>query len=351
MKIHLSILCAIVALIQPVSADEPPFADSQQLVIYNRVLTQVNGKTLSVIDLVKRMDLFLQKNYPELASSQAARHQFFSSQWRQYLEQLIDTELMLIDAERLELKVSDAEIREEILSRFGPNVMPTLDKIGISYEEAKKLIHDEMIVQRIQWFRVNSKVLSQVNSQDVKAAYKRYVEKNPETELWDYQVLSIRASDEATMATLIPEIVSLKQSSKSLEELSNSLKEHHPDLAITLSSDIHAENKNLSSSHRQALSALQPGQLSEPIAQVSRNDQATVYRLFHLKEHAVKPVPTFEKLADTLKNELLQELASKENERYLLKLKQQLGYDDSRMVETLSADFQPFALAYSSSQK
>jgi hypothetical protein len=343
--LYIAALSTLCGHMQEVSANDS-LLENQQLIVHNRVLTQVNGKTFSVMDLVKRMDLFLQKNYPDLASSPAARYQFFSTQWRHYLDQLIDTELMLIDAERLELKVSDAEVREEVLSRFGPNVMPTLDKIGISYAEAKQLIHDELVVQRIQWFRVNSKVLSQVNSQDVKTAYKQYIEKHPETELWEYQVLSIRSSEADTVAARLPEIITLTQASRSLEELSQTLQERYPELPLTLSADTHTDNKSLSSAHRQVLSALLPGQISAPTPQVSRNDQSTVYRLFHLKQHTLKPVPTFDKIADTLRNDLLQELATKENTRYLMKLKQHLGYDDTHMLETLPSDFQPFALAY-----
>ena len=102
---------------------------------------------------------------------------------------------MIADAEKLEVKVTDAEVREEILNRFGPNIMPNLDKLGVTYEEAAKMIHEEMIMQRMIWFRVNSKALAKSTRQDVKEAYKQYCDKNPELEEWQYQVLSIRSPD------------------------------------------------------------------------------------------------------------------------------------------------------------
>src|SRR6202034_4472157 len=46
------------------SYDEP-----QDIVIYNRILAKVNGKTISVIDVMKKMDLFLQRYYPNYAQS------------------------------------------------------------------------------------------------------------------------------------------------------------------------------------------------------------------------------------------------------------------------------------------
>src|SRR4029079_5046854 len=156
----------------------PPAAlaleEPQEIVVYNRILAKVNGKTISVIDVMKKMDLFLQRYYPQYARSKMARFQYYSKQWRDTLTQIIDQELMLADAEHLELKVSDAEVREEVLTRFGPNIMATLDTIGMTYEEARTLIYNEMVVQRIMWYRVHSKALSIVNPQDIKKAYRAF---------------------------------------------------------------------------------------------------------------------------------------------------------------------------------
>ncbi len=326
------------------SALELTSEESEDLIIYNRILAKVNGKTVSVIDVVKKMDLFLQKNYPHLADSKTARYQFFASQWKEYLSQMIDAELMLVDAEKLELKVSDAEVREEILNRFGPNVMPALDKLGLSYEEVKSLIHDELIVQRMTWFRVNSKALIQVNSQDVKAAYQRYVQTHPEKEEWRYQVLSIRSADQSASQLIAAKALSLLQTHLSLETTVETLKTQDDTLNLTLSPEIEGDDKTLSSSHKEILRTLTPLSYSQPIPQVSRTDQSTVYRIFYLKEHTIKTIPSFHKIADQLKESLLQETASREHDAYLLKLRERLGYDEKHMREELPPDFQPFAL-------
>ena len=338
------ILCAWSSLIQAETPSLISQTEPEELIIYNRILAKVNGKTLSVMDVVKKMDLFLQKHYPHLADSKTARYQFFSTQWKEYLSQMIDSELMLVDAERLEIKVTDAEVREEILNRFGPNIMPALDKLGISYEEAKTLIHDEMIVQRMIWFRVNSKALIQVNSKDIKKAYEEYVTKNPEMQEWIYQVLSIRSADKSASELIASKAFDLLQSRMPLEITVDELKKDNEMLTVSLSPEIQADEKSLSSSHREVLHKMQPLTYSEPIAQVSRADNSTVYRIFYLKSHTTKPVPAFQKMADKLKDSLLEEIASKENTRYLLKLRERLGYDEKQMLEPLPADFQPFAL-------
>src|SRR3990167_5737972 len=63
-----------------------------ELIVYNRVLARVNGKTFSVVDVMKKMDMFLQRNYPHMISSKAACFQFYASQWKEYLSQIINQE-------------------------------------------------------------------------------------------------------------------------------------------------------------------------------------------------------------------------------------------------------------------
>lgn len=307
----LSAMCSLASL-SIYAVDDPTAASLQQqeepenLIVYNRILAKVNGKTLSVIDVMKRMDMFLQKHYPHLVNSKVARFQFYSGQWRDYLSQMIDQELMLADAEHLEVKITDAEVREEILNRFGPNTMPILDKMGLTYEEAKTMIHDEMIVQRMMWFRVNSKVLSRINSIDVKEAYKQYCAKNPELEEWQYQVLSIRSPQKEASEQLAKRAFDLLQSNLELTAVSEKLTAPEETITVTLSPDMQADEKSVSESHKEVLKTLAENSFSAPIAQVSRIDNSVVYRIFYLKKHSRKILPSFEKIAEELKEQLLQ---------------------------------------------
>jgi hypothetical protein len=320
----------------------------EELIIYNRILAKVNGKTLSVIDVMKKMDLFLQRNYPDLVNSKVARYQFYSSHWRDTLSQMVDQELMLADAERLELKVTDAEVREEMLDRFGPAIMATLDQLDLTYEEARKMIHTEMVVQRMLWFRVNSKALNTVNPQEIKQAYKQFCLNNPPLEEWEYQVLSLRSPNRTASETIAAKAFSLLHSAQgNFQTVADQIKsEVNEDdgLVITLSSDLQADEKGIAESHKEVLKTLEPGTFSPPIAQVSRIDNSTVYRIFHLKQHQKKETPPFEKMADQLKDTLLDEAAMKENTQYLTKLRERMGYDEKHMLEVIPDDFHPFAL-------
>ncbi|MBS0652787.1 MAG: SurA N-terminal domain-containing protein [Verrucomicrobia bacterium] len=323
--------------------------EAQELIVYNRILAKVNGKTISVIDVMKKMDLFLQRYYPQYTQSKAARFQYYSTQWRDTLAQMIDQELMQADAEHLELKVSDAEVREEMLDRFGPAIIQTLDQIGMTYEEARKMVFAEMVVQRIMWYRVNSKALNSVNPQDIKEGYKKYCESNPALEEWEYQVLSLRSTNQSISELLAKKAADLLHSAANtdLATVSEQIKAASTDenpVTINLSPDLKADEKSIAQSHKDVLKTLLPGMFSPPIAQVSRADQSTVYRIFYLKNHSKKEIPPFQKMSDQIKEELLHQAAARENSQYIAKLRERLGYDEKHMMESLPPDFQPFAL-------
>lgn len=346
-----SFLLAFVTTLHAIDMDPSissllPMEDAQQLVIQNRILAKVDDKVISVIDVMKKMDLFLQRYYPHLIHSTAARYQYYSSQWRDTLEQMIDQELILQDATHLELKVSDAEVRETILERFGPNLMEALDQIGLTYEEARQMIYTEMVVQRMMWYRVNSKALNRIGPKEIKDAYFEYCQENPPLEEWKYQVLSLRSADQAMSAALARRAADLLHTAAlNLSVVLERLREEESDaVAITLSPELFANEKSIAESHKQVLRTLQPGGCSAPVTQTSRVDNSVVQRIFYLKDHTVKTPPSFEQMADKIKDGLLQAAADQENTQYIQRLHARLGHDEYLMLDALPADFQPFTM-------
>lgn len=336
------------------SSVETPFLpeDKGHLVIQNRILAKIEDTTISVLDVVKKMEVFLNKNYPQYSNSPTAKYQYFSSQWKEVLLQMIDHELILADADKMELKTTDSEVRETLFEKFGPNVMATLDNIGISYEEAKTMIHSELVVQKMTWFKVNAKALNAVNTQDIRSAYARYCEKNPSKEEWEYQVLSIRAQSEELAETIAQKAFELCQdSSAELSTISELLQnppsenpEEKPAFTLSVSELLKVEGKNLSEAHKAVLSSLSTQAKSKPIKQVSRANQGSAYRIFHLKNHVKIPVPSLRSLYDRLQDQLIQEAAEKESRIYLSKLRERYGFDAKSLEENIPQGFQPFSL-------
>lgn len=319
-------------------------AQPQEMVVNNRILTTVNGKTLSMLDVVKQMDVFLSQYYPQYLDSEQARMQFYTMQWKSTLQRMIDQELMMADAESREVKATDAEVREEIQNRYGPNVMGALDKLGLTYEEARKMVHQDLVVQKIQWLRVTSKVLSRVTTGVVKKAFDEYLVKNPPKEMWTYQFLTLRYDDVEMALSLAEQIEDLKESSgNTLSVAADVFKQKLPEsewTRLSLSSEFQSEEKELSEAHRAVLSQMTLHSWSAPIVQQSR-DGSQVVRIFHLKSHTKQETPVFETMANGLKQELLNQYADKEMEVYLARLHQRFNYSPSSL--NIPAQFEPFS--------
>lgn len=313
--------------------------------INNRILARVNGKTISVMDVMKKMEIYLARSYPEAAKNPNARYQFFTANWRQTLSQLIDNELILADADAVQLKVSDAEVRETLHERFGPNISQNLEKLGITYDEAWHMLYSEMAVQRMSWFRVQSKALQRITPFDVKAAYKKYLAENPASDRWKYQVVSIRAPSETIGSIYAQKAYALLTGEKAtLEELVAKLKkETDKTITVNVSEPYDLPAKDVSEAHKKVLISLKPGDFSLPTAQVSRTDQTMVHRIFHLQEHSLIKPASFKEKMESLQDELVQKEIDKELPQYLKRLRQRFNVDD-KAIETLPSSFQPFVL-------
>lgn len=336
----LIVLFPLVIIAQsPSSFDEP-----QELVISNRILTKVNGKTISVMDIVKKMDVYLSRHYPQYTQSKAARYQFYTASWKETLNQMVDSELMMADAESRKVAVSEGEVRQEIQERFGPNIMSSLSRLGLSYEEARKMVHQEMIVQRMHWLRVTSKALQKVSSQDVKEAYKKYCEDRPAQEEWKYQLLSIRSDNKEISRELAKKAFDFSKEKRDLSWIAEQLKtvlSQEALASITVSEEYVIDDKALAKPHKEVLSLLIVDSISPPIEQTSK-DGSIVCRLFHLKGHTKKELPKFEQVANELKDTLLQKANSEEASSYAAKLRRRFGYD--AQLFDVPIDFEPFSL-------
>jgi len=338
MKIFVFLLLPILAFAAP---QEP------EILVNNRILASVNGKNISVFDLMKKMEVFLYQVYPEEAKSAEKRYQFFNQSWRHALNELVKNELILADAEKLQLNIPDAKIRELIHERFGPNVMESLDTLGLTLDEAWQMIYTEIAVQQVSYFRVYKKSQDKIGPQDIKAAYGDYLVTNPPKEEWKYQVLSIRAKTEQLGSVYAQKAHALiRNEPLPFETLAKKLTENEefdPSITISVSDEYNVEGKDLSTAHKSVLCSLATGAYSDPIPQVSRQDNSTVHRIFFLKDHKKSAPPSFDSMTEKLLDDLVQKEIDKELPPYLAKLRKHFNYNE-QTLGLIPQDFQPFSL-------
>jgi hypothetical protein len=315
----------------------------EKIAVQNSILAKVEGKTISMMDVKKKMDYFFFQHYPNLADNEQARLQFYEMSWRQVLMEMIDHELILADAEEKQVKLTDGEIREQMEERFGPHVMKNLDQIGLTHDEAWKMMRDEMIVQRMNWWFAHSKAVQSVTPQDIRQAYRFYLKDHPSFSEWKYQVVSIRAEKaDETLANQVYALLSSKNSKP--EDIAAELKAlEKPGVKIQISPEYIAKDIELSEAHKAALASLEPNHYSKPSLQTGR-DKKIVYRCFYLAEKTEHPAAAFETLSAQLKNNLVQKAVAKESKNYLEKLRNRYGYDTASLNKSLPEDFHPFSI-------
>lgn len=323
-------------------AQMPPmdFSDNKKIAIQNEILAKVNDTTISLIDVKKKMDFLFHQNYAHLNHSAQARFQFYEAGWRQTLMQMIDNELILADAADREVKLSDGEVREELETRFGPHVLTTLDKMDITYDEAWKMIKNDLIVQRMSWWFIQSKAIQAVTPQDIRKAYQGYLKENPPYQLLKYQVIAIHSKNPEITAEKVAQF--LFDNNQDPASLSDELKKL--DSSIQISAEYTVKDSELSEAHKAALSTLSPKNYSAPIFQKSRTDNKIVARIFYLNEKTNYPAPSFGDLSQKLKNELTQKSIAKESIAYIEKLRKHYGFDSEHIKESFPEGMRPFSL-------
>ena len=322
-------------LIGASSLTASPFTDFQsepKIAVHNSIITKVNGKTISMMDVKKKMDMLFHQHYPQMSDNNQARFQFYDASWRYVLRDMIDNELIISDALDKEIKLTDGEVREEMGTRFGPKVMETLDKIDLTYKEAWDMVKNEMIVQRMTWWFVHSKATSKITPQDIRQAYCLYVKEHPAYSERAYRVVSVRSEEESeALASEVHKV--LVESGKTPELLQESLKEFENEgLQISISNKYVAKTEDLSEVHRTSLETLSPGSYSEPTYQFSRRDRKNVYRIFYLVGKNDFPAPAFEGVTAELKNQLIQKASMKESDEYITKLRKHYGFDGKDLI-------------------
>jgi SurA-like N-terminal domain len=327
----------------PLLAQMPPpnFQDSgKKIAVQNSILAKVNGTTISMLDVKKKMDMVFYQHYANLSHSNTARYQFYEKSWRPVLMEMIDHELILADAQEKEIKLNDSEIRETMENRFGPNVLSTLDHIGLTYDEAWKMLKNELIVQRMNWWFVQAKAIQSVTPQSIRDAYQSYLKNNPSYQELKYRIVSIRGDDLASKSEKALQVLTEKGGNPEL--LVDALLEIDP--SIQVSAEYTASDLEISESHRSALSSMTPGSYSAPLIQKSRSDNKSIARIFYLAAKADHSAPAFQELSSDLREGLVNKAIAEHSKTYVAKLRKHFGFDTEFIKEKFPEDLHPFSL-------
>jgi hypothetical protein len=322
--------------------------ESGQIVVNNKIVAKVNGKAISVMDLMKKLDVLFYRQFPQYASSVPARYQFYMANWKYILQDIVDKELILADAEENKFEVSSGDVREEMEALFGPNIITNLDKIGMTFDQAYKEILGDITIRRMVFVRVNAKAMRQVTPKDILAAYEEFAKENMRTDEWNYSVITVRDPDPTKGAIAANEIHHLLvEQNIPLEELQEKFKENPtiPSTAtVNISKEMSHNEKEISESYKDILSPMKEQTFSHPIPQKSRADKGTVFRIFFLRKMTPGGPVLFSEVENKIKDKLIEDSSNIETDLYLKKLRKHFDVQDDQLKQMISDDFQPFSL-------
>ena len=332
---------------------DPTNEQNYQIILHNRPLVKVYKKTFSVMDVKKQMDLFLKEHHPEQAAATLLTYQFYLQNWKNTLQEMINNELIKMEATEYKITLSDGDIREEMEKRFGPNMMDRLDALQLSYQEAKELVKESIIIQNMSWYRIWAKALQRVTPEVIKMAYEDHLSQVLLSDEWTYKMITLKDEDPNIKNTQAIAKKAYEWIHASLENLSfdqkiATMKKTLPKtVSLNISEPLKISSKNLSSEILQTLQQTQLLAISKPIVQKSRSNSTPVYRMFYLMNHEKKAPPPFETLSTKIQDTLLQKEGETQKQEYFSKLRKRFLCEDLVVKNLFSEHYQPFTICES----
>lgn len=351
-SLAISILFASVAFAGQETAMTPMQAfaptSSQSIVINNRPLARVNGKTFSLLDVVKEMNIFIQTNYPQLLADKPQLYQFYQGNWKDQLSKMIENEMILADAAEKEVEVSDGDVREELEERYGGKIFTKLAELDITLEEIKEQIRNEIIIRKMTFFRAYNKAIQAVNPQLIREAYAAQVANFEPKENWEYDVITLRGTDDSATDELSALAYTLMNdehlgAEETADKINAQAKSQDLNVIASASTDYSADTSRISKQHLEVLQGLDINAVSQPAIQKTRQG-ANVRRIFHLRGHDKDGPQPFEELAQKLQERLTDFQAGRERSLYIESLKKKFSVKEEDENFPLPDLYQPFAL-------
>lgn len=323
--------------------------EQPKIFVNNRILVDINGQPFSTYDLSKKLDISFYRSYPEFATSPEARYEFYQVMWKTVLEQMIDKELILLDAKESKIEVSAGDVRQEMEEVFGPSVVLNLERAGLTFDEAFKQMNEEILIRRMIGGRVNVKALKVVTPKKIAEAYQTYLKdpKNLHLTDWGYQVITIKDRTLKRTEALAQATYLLLMQGVPLDQLVKELDKQQllgRQGKVTVSTEIKQNEKELSQDYLNAIRILDKGMIGQPFAHKSRSSQTTVYRLLYVKEKILGGFPSYKEKESFLKNQLIDQAIDTETEAYINKLHQHYHLNTKDLLNSLPSNYQPFIL-------
>ena len=180
-------------------------------VLVDRIVAVVDREAITWSELYKRMEFELSDMLQGLNPPE--RRQFIEKRQKEYLEKVIDTFVLLKEAEKENISVTEREIREaleQIRNKY--NLTPegfkeAVQRQGLTFDEYRRLLAEQIIINKLISYKISSNIV--ISEEEVAG----FMKDNP---------------DKSERSFLLREILIKKGKEDKLEKVLEGLKEGIP---------------------------------------------------------------------------------------------------------------------------
>jgi peptidyl-prolyl cis-trans isomerase SurA len=136
---------------------------SEANILLDRVVAVVNNEVITWSELHRMMESEISPQAAKLNQSQ--RERLFGENENSFLEKLIDVRLQLQEAKKLGFEVTSGEVAEAVdnirkkYSMTDETLKQSIEKEGLSFEEYKKRLSEQILLSRLVNQKIKNKVV------------------------------------------------------------------------------------------------------------------------------------------------------------------------------------------------
>ena len=334
-------IVALVMAVCSLALCDAPQNPRSSIVVENRVLATVRDQIVTVFDVVKKMDMIFYQQFPQYRSTPEARYEFYRANWKRIFQELVDRQLILSMAEEKHFEVTNGDIREELEDTFGPHAMMNLYEGGLSLHEVEEMMRADILLRRALSFYVHSPVLAAVTPSVLRAAYRKLAEELKGKYGWIWRTVTVKGVHGNCSEEIAKRMWNVLQTEgRTVEEAAAVLGKEYE---VVASQPFHSEKSQVASNVCAVLEGLQLKTFSEPQPFTSRSDPRQGWRCYIIDEKVAVPVPPFEELESTLRQEIASPVIARRTVEFFEDLRKEYGVKNLLSLEELQA-LDPFHL-------
>lgn len=307
--------------------------NEKELFINNKILFRFKNNTITIMDVIHKMNLLFYKSYPHLIHSNISKMQFYSGLFPVLAEAVIDDFLIVADAEEKKISVDIRDVKREIEKFFGDALIDVTNAFNMTEEDVFKIIQRDLIVQKMLGVMVRSRATMFVSPNKIKEAYKEKLKNYKQEKFWSYVILTLDSASVDSTLTFAEEIYDKIISNGFFKEEEILQLASEKNIEIKISNLLQGTENSLSQMHRGILIAADSNLCSKPISY--KKDKI---RLFVIKEFSITKEKSFSELEEQLHSELLEKLFEKQELIYREKLREKYSFHKDILIKDFTSN-------------